>query len=59
MFRVRLLIFVAVTALVTACSTSLTSPESPRRLSPRAVHDGQPADTTDSSGTRGWINPNG
>jgi hypothetical protein len=59
MFRTRLFVFLAATILVTACSASVTSPTSPRRYAPRSLHDGQPGDTTDTTGRRGNINPNG
>jgi hypothetical protein len=54
MYRARLLLFVAATALIAACSSS-TSPTD-RRFAPKALHDG---DSTRDTTSHGWVNPNG
>jgi ABC-type glycerol-3-phosphate transport system substrate-binding protein len=60
MFRARLLLLVAVTSLIAACSASPTSPSASRRYAPKAAHDGIPCDsTTVTECHSGYINPNG
>jgi hypothetical protein len=59
MFRTRLLVFLAATALISACAASPTSPTSPRHA-PRALHDDLPGGSSDTTAKRsGNVNPNG
>ena len=58
MFRTRLLVFLAATALIGACAASPTSPKSPRHA-PRALHDELPGGSTDTAKRSGNVNPNG
>jgi hypothetical protein len=55
--RTRLLVFVLLTSILAACSSSATAPQSPRsHPSERALRDSIPCDTTSLSG---YTNPSG